>query len=227
MLLPPFIPLVLAIGVASLSTGDTAVAQWEMDEPAGSSIALDSSGTWLHGSIGADVEVGVTDGDTTAYRFPDIAPNSGPVRPGHMVALPGSALLDPGDADFRVTIRFRTSSTPANLVQKGQSGTGEGLWKIELDKGRVRCVFSGEGGVGLSVAAKEAVDDGEWHTVACERTAAGVTVDLDGEQRTKDGPTGRIANDVAVVVGGKRTCNQQSVGCDYFSGDIDFIRVER
>ncbi len=40
------------------------------------------------------------------------------------------------------------------------------------------------------------------------------------------GPTGSIHNSHPLSVGGKQKCNQVSVGCDYFSGEVDSIWIK-
>ncbi len=50
---------------------------------------------------------------------------------------------------------------------------------------------------------------------------------VDGEvTHFNPGVTGSISNDWPLSIGGKASCNQINVTCDYFSGDIDYIRFE-
>jgi len=141
-----------------------------------------------------------------------------------MCALPIS--LDPGEGPFAVTVRFRTTSSPANVVQKGQRFTAGGYWKVEIEDGRVRCVFLDEHGRGVVLSAPSRVDDGRWHMVTCRRTPGSVAVEIDAERVARAaGETGRIGNDWPMTIGGKPRCDQVRVGCDYFSGDVDFVRI--
>ena len=124
----------LGLGVVSVASAGSAsavatttVGLWRMDEAPGAPVAVDRSGTGLHGAIGADVRTGVVHDGATAYRFPAIAPNSGPARPEHLVTVPHSTRLNPGSGDFSVTVRFRTTTSPSNIVQKGQSGVAGGF----------------------------------------------------------------------------------------------------
>ncbi len=220
--------LLLAVVTSPLPGSAGTGATWDLDEPSGARVAADSSGNGHDGSVGADVVTGVVHGGAIGYRFADVAPNSPPTRPGHLVTVPHSPQLDPDDGDFTVTVRFRTTRTPGNVVQKGQNGEGGGYWKIEQDDGRARCAFVGGDGQGRSVAADVRVDDGRWHTVVCERTADGVSISVDdAAPKTRDGATGPIRNTADVVIGGKADCDQRGTGCDYFSGDIDFVRIEK
>jgi hypothetical protein len=142
--------------------------------------------------------------------------------------MPHSARHNPGAGDYTVTVRFRTTMSPSNIVQKGQRGVAGGYWKIEQDNGRPRCVFYPGNGRGLSAVATKPVDDGQWHTVMCERTARSVSIYVDGVRyRTVTGPHGTIANTMGLSVGGKSRCDQVRTGCDYFSGDVDYVRIQK
>jgi len=214
--------------VAAFAGGAIPGALWSLDQTARAATATDSGGDRLDGVVGADVETGITHEGATGYRFPDVEPNALPLRPEHLVRVPHGAMLNPDDRDFTVTVRFRTTRTPGNVVQKGQNGSPGGYWKIEQEDGRPRCAFVSPDGEGRAIAADARVDDGRWHTVTCERTADGVTVSVDGaDRRTREGPTGTISNTAELTIGGKADCDQQLVGCDYFAGDIDFVRVRK
>ena len=214
--------------VAVSAGGVSPVAVWHLNESAAATSAADSGGSGLDGTVGADVTTGIAHDGATAYRFADVEPNAPPVRPEHLVLVPHSATLNPDDGEFTVTVRFRTTRTPGNVVQKGQMESPGGYWKVEHEDGRARCAFVGPDGEGQAIAADRRVDDGRWHTVTCERTAEGVTVSVDGEdRRTREGPTGTISNTAELTIGGKAACDQQLVGCDYFSGDIDYVRVRK
>jgi hypothetical protein len=227
--------LALAMGIVSAASAGSAsavatttVGLWNMNEPAGATTAVDSSGNGVNGTVGSDVQTGVVFDGATAYRFPDIAPNSPPTRPQHLVTTPNSALHNPDGGDFTVTVRFRTTRSPGNIVQKGQNGVVGGYWKVEEVNGRARCVFFPGPDRGLSATASKRVDDGVWHTVVCERTPSSVTIYLYGVRYTSvSGPHGPIANSKGLSIGGKSKCDQLKVGCDYFSGDIDYVQIFR
>ena len=40
------------------------------------------------------------------------------------------------------------------------------------------------------------------------------------------GPTGSISNNWPLSIGGKYDCDQINVTCDYFAGDVDWVRIE-
>ena len=214
--------LLLALGPAS--PGTTISGLWGFDEPA----ATDLGPSGLTGSVGEGVETGVARDGAIAYRFPDVAPNDPPVRPEHLVTVDDSPGLDPDDGVFAVTLRFRTTSSPSNIAQKGQRSSDGGYWKVEQDDGIVRCLFMDDQGRGVSAYSTGRIDDGGWHTVLCRRTPDDVTMWVDGGPAVRAaGTTGTIANSWPLTIGGKARCDQKWVGCDYFSGDVDGLRVEK
>ena len=227
--------LALGLGIVSVASAGSAAAVatttvglWELNEPIGAATATDSSGRNVHGTVGSDVLTGMYVDGASGYRYPTIAPNSPPARPQHLVTWPHSALHNPDGGDFTVIVRFRTTMSPSNIVQKGQNGIAGGYWKIEQDYGRARCVFYPGNRQGLSAVASKLVNDGEWHTVKCERTARSVSIYVDGVRyRTVTGLHGTIANTWGLSLGGKPKCDQYRVGCDYFSGDVDYVRIRK
>ena len=54
-----------------------------------------------------------------------------------------------------------------------------------------------------------------------------MTLRIDGtvESRAR-GWTGTIANSWPLSIGGKTSCDQVDVGCDYYAGDIDRAEID-
>jgi hypothetical protein len=52
-----------------------------------------------------------------------------------------SSLLNPGNDEYSVTVRYRTTHKFGNILQKGQATAKGGQVKIELPGGRVTCLF--------------------------------------------------------------------------------------
>ena len=99
------------------------VAIWQMNEPAGSQVMVDSSGNGLDGVIGANVQEGTAlTGGGTGYRFPYKRPNTPPADPEHLAVVPHSNALNPGTGDYAIEFRMRTTHSFGNVVQKGQAG---------------------------------------------------------------------------------------------------------
>ncbi|HET8615445.1 MAG TPA: laminin G domain-containing protein [Actinomycetales bacterium] len=219
--------LSLPAAAVSAPPGST-VALWQMDEGPGAKVMVDSGSAGLNGSIGGHVTTGVTYDGATGYRFPRLQPNTPPADPEHLVTVPDAPFLDPGDASFyAIEIRYRTTNKFGNLIQKGQSTARGGQFKIQLPKGRPSCYFKGPLGR-VGAGAKSPINDGNWHVLRCEHTPTSTTFYVDGVRvGRKNGQTGTIDNKVALTIGGKPNCDQIKITCDYFGGDIDYVKIEK
>lgn len=208
------------------AAADNTVALYQMNEAPGAAVLVDSSGNGLNGLVGADVTTGATYNGATGHRWANLEPN-GPREQGRITNVPHDARLNPGTDEFAFTIRYRTTRSFGNIVQKGQSGAPGGYFKMENPTGEPRCLFRGADGSQRGVTAGRKLSDGEWHTVRCERRADSVAMYIDGVYVARNaGPTGTIANDWPLSIGGKFSCNPPNVTCDYFAGDIDYLRIE-
>jgi hypothetical protein len=204
------------------------VGIWQMNEAAGARTAVDSSGNGLNGVIGTSVQTGVAlTGGGTGYRCPYLKPNSPPADPQHLVTVPHDNRLNPGTGDFAIEFRMRTTHSFGNVIQKGQAGSKGGYWKFQQPSGKITCLFRGSAGSSTGTSGTVRVNDGNWHTVRCERTSAMVTMLVDGNvtSRTRNA-TGTIANTRPMTIAGKGNCDQVAITCDYFSGDIDYVKIE-
>jgi len=208
------------------AAADYPVAIWAMDESSGSRTMHDSSGHGLNGRIGDEVRVGSRYGGAIGFRFGRLEPDTPPTHPNHVVVVPNSSLLDPGSGDFAITMRLRTTYEFGNIVQKGQATVPGGSWKLQIPNGHVQCWFRGSAGQVL-VTAPQKINDGKWHVIRCARSYDEVSLTIDGRTAGKYGATGRIANNWPLSIGGKTECDQRSVGCDYFAGDLDYVAIER
>jgi hypothetical protein len=202
------------------------VAQWDMNELPGSTVLVDSGPNGLDGTIGTSISL------SGSYQtFPHITRGTGgTVDPQHLDTI-FSDLLNPGTSDFIVTVRLRIPSVAAslgNVMQKGQTGTPGGFWKVQLDggAGRVLCSFVSPTGSG-SIRSEQIVADNQWHTVTCERTATEVSTTVDGVTRTIKKSVGDITNNQPLSIGGKHLCSATPHhDCDYFIGSIDYVQVQ-
>ncbi len=207
---------------------DQPVAVWQMNEPAGSRTMVDSSGNGINGVIGTDVLAGTAlPGGGIGYRFPYVKPNQPPANPERLVQVPHNPRLNPGTGDFAVQVRMRTTNSFGNVIQKGQAGARGGYWKFQQPSGKISCLFRGSAGSSAASSATVRVNDGNWHTVRCERTSSSVTMWVDGAFTSRNrNATGTIANTRPVTIAGKGNCDQVDITCDYFSGDIDYVKIE-
>jgi hypothetical protein len=211
-------------GVDSAFGATTTVADWEMNEPSGSTTMRDSGGSNLSGTIGSAVQTGVVVSGATGYRWS--GQNKAGYHPERLVTVQ-SSLLNPGTGGFAVTIRLYTGAGDQNILQKGQSRTAGGMFKIDMLRGRVICTFKGSSGR-AAIGSSQTVWDHVWHTVRCERRSTGVSIIVDGgTPRTNAGATGNIANNKPLSIGGKAACDGTTVQCDYYVGVLDRAVVQR
>ena len=218
----------LFVGVLPASAATT-IADWQMNEGSTATTMFDSTANHINGSIGNDVVTGYRVNGATGYHWPYVAPNQPPANPERLVTV-SDGRLNPGTRVYSVTVRFRTTRSFGNIIQKGQSGTPGGYWKWQIPSGKLSCLFRGVvngNTVSKSVnSGTTLLNDGAWHTVTCTRTTTGVTMTIDGSiTRRATGWTGSISNTKALTIGGKLNCDQQTVTCDYFTGDIDYVRI--
>ena len=140
----------------------------------------------------------VVSGADTFYRWSLVKPEEPPAKPERVIQI-NNTRLNPGTRDFAVSFRYRTTKPFGNIMQKGQANTKGGNFKFQLPKGNVTCLVRGPTGQ-RAVRTVGVYDNNQWHTVRCERTAAGITLtvsDANGNlQETKklNGRTGNITN---------------------------------
>src|SRR5690242_6437987 len=128
----------LPTGAATADTAAawTVVAQWNMDEPAGETTMVDSAGGH-NGQIGPEVVTHVSTPGSFGYRF-------GPAPAfdrDHLVTVPDSADLNPGNGGLAITVVVKTGAGNQNITQKGQANQGGGYWKIDMNHGQAICLF--------------------------------------------------------------------------------------
>jgi hypothetical protein len=230
-----FLTAILALVLAtptffsSVATADAAnwspVGDWKLNEPPGSTTAADYSGNGMDATIGDLVNVGMTSNNRTYVNFP----SAGAWTPNdqRLILHDDNDMLDPGDSTYRIAIAFRTRTTGTNIVQKGQSGTVGGYWKLEVHNGLASCFFRGGNGQQSGVGSGFRIDDGQWHKVVCTRYPDRTVMRVDGQWTgTRWAPSGTVSNIKQLSIGGKAECGG-TVGCDYFVGDIDYLRISK
>lgn len=239
VLAPSAVVVVVGIVVAGVLVGMASepasaelarAARWDMDEGAAATVMRDAGPFGLDGVIGDEV---VTGGGR--FEWTDVQPNMIPVTPGRLVTVEHDPILNPGREDYSIEFRYRTGENFGNVLQKGQNSTDGGYFKIEQPFGFVTCLFKDENGNQRAVQSSVSTSDGAWHTIRCDldrSTGPNGTLWLyvDGElnqERTLPEALGRIANDWDFAIGGKSRCNQDTVECDYFEGELDYVELRR
>ncbi len=217
----------LTCGASPAAAAAASRANWQLNESASVTVMHDVSGHRLNGAIGAHVRRGVVVSGHTGYSWPLVSDGpADPVDPAHLVTVPDDALLDPGTGSYTlsVTLRFGANGANRNLVQKGQDGDTGGFFKMETGAGTVACQFTGD--LGTARVATGVIAGTKLHTVVCSRTAAGLTISVDGKAAASTPtPSGNISNAAPLTLGGKSNCAAPTVKCDYFAGFMDRVII--
>ncbi len=191
------------------------VAYWHMEEGAGATTMVDSSGFGNSGQV-QNVTTGTTGSAGYGYYFPmDSA-----------VAVPHSLSLNPGyrSVTLRLDVQTDARVTDWNVAQKGFSTTPGGQYKVEIrprDGGGVAaCVWRGALGHAVIVGGPN-VADGRWHHIVCGKYPTSVAMQVDyGIIYREDITVGLINNTEPMTIGSK------APGDDQYIGRIDEVTVE-
>ncbi len=196
------------------------LALWNMNESAAATVLLDSSGNGINGTIGSEV---VRTG--SSHKFLYLKPNTPPAHPAHLDVV-NNTQLNPGTRDYSITMRVKWTNSFGNMIQKGQSSVAGGYFKWQAPSGVVQCLFRGSSG-NAGVSSKRALNDGQWHVITCTRTAIQVQMVVDGVvTSTLKHATGNISNKAPLTIAGKQNCDQVTITCDYFVGEIDYVEIK-
>jgi hypothetical protein len=196
---------------APVAAGPHPVAVWHMDEPAASTVAHDSIGG--HDGTLHSVTAGIAPGFLgTAFSF----------NGAGWISVPSAPALNPESANFTVTIHLRTVDTPAtpdwDLVRKGLFTSAGGEFKVEFQPtGQASCGYMGSQGSSELIAGP-ALDDGDWHTIQCVKTATSIALIVDGQAASKPAKIGSISNSADLVIGARP-------GSEFFIGALDEASV--
>ena len=182
-----------------------------MDEPAGSTVADDPIGG--HDGTMHTVTAGIAPGFLgTAFSF----------NGAGWISVPSAPALNPESANFTVTIHLRTVDTPAtpdwDLIRKGLFTSAGGEFKVEFQPtGQASCGYMGSQGSSQLIAGP-ALDDGDWHTIQCVKTATSIALIVDGQAASKPAKIGSISNSADLVIGARP-------GSEFFIGSLDEASV--
>jgi hypothetical protein len=210
-----------SVGAASASSAPTAVivtasvvALWHMDETTGTTM-VDSIGG--HNGSLHSVQLGLPGFSGTAYGFNGSS---------SYAEVPSASDLNPGSADFTVTIHIKTTGSPPpspddwDLIRKGYYSSSGGEFSIELQSsGQASCTFKGSLGYIQQYEAGPAVNDGHWHTVQCSKSATTVELIVDGAAYSTLATIGSIANTDSVEIGARP-------GSDWTQGALDEASIQ-
>lgn len=202
----------------------------ELNEPAGSTVAVDGSGLGHSGAIGDHIRMNGSYADWDRHS-PDSRTYYGA---DHLIMVDDAAdgSLDPGSQIFSVEFRYRSTDKFGNVLQKGQARAPGGQIKFQQPQGFLSCMYKSPTSQ-AAIKSTIALNDGQWHVIRCDRTPTEVTLYVDGvfNKRIRKA-TGTIDNAKPWTIGGKFECDpndptQGADSCDYFPGDIDYVILSK
>lgn len=214
--------MLLIVSIPSPTSASTPLVLWDFNETGVNH--LDSLGTGITAVSGNEV---INTG--TSINMPYVADWKTSFRPGRLTRA-NDIRLNPDSGDFAVTVRYKTTRSWGNLIQKGQNGARGGYFKVELPEGRVTCLFKDALGVQRSVRSPQAINDGQYHVMRCERTSTGIAVYIDGVRAARtSNNVGNVSNTVELTIAGKGKCTNlpNQTSCDYFVGEIDYVQIDK
>lgn len=214
----------LAVAFASpASAASTTVGDWRMGESAGAKIMNDSSSNNKDGAVGSKVLTGVPYGTGKGFLYTE--PASTVADRSYLATVAHTATLNPSDRSMHITMEVTTTDSNANLLQKGQAGTGGGYYKMEINSGRPACSFAGSVRQRL-VTWGSSITDGKPHVITCDKYADRVRISVDGQPAVIAwNGVGSIYNYKALSIGGKYECDAKAVDCDYFTGTLGSAKI--
>jgi concanavalin A-like lectin/glucanase superfamily protein len=189
----PFLAVVFIAFAPSSAGAASLAASWPMNEFGGTTM-FDSSGNGNNGTLMG----GVTPTGAT-YAFDGTG----------WVSVPNSSSLIPGSANIDITLQIATTSMPGtgdfdfDLLRKGNNAQ----YRVELypKNGRAvgLCRFKGDL-AGVTVKGGPSLNDGNWHTIECIKTAKSVQLKVDGATvKTVNTAVGTISSTKNLAVGSK------------------------
>jgi hypothetical protein len=198
--------------------GSTTDALWQMEDP---TQLLDGSGNNNDGTT------------TNVTGVPGVAGNGYHFDGSSSIAtVPSSDSLNPGDADFALTVQLRFTEPPStavgdyDLIRKGLAATPGGDYKMEIlprksnTQAKAFCFFKDSSKTVGKIVKGPNLADGDWHEVVCTKSSSGVELTVDGKTYTNSVRLGSISNDEPVTIGA------QSRSADWYEGDMDEVSVE-
>jgi hypothetical protein len=198
--------------------GSTHNALWQMEDP---TQLLDDSG---NNNDGTTTNItGVEGVAGNGYQFDGA---------GSIATVPSSDSLNPGDADFALTVQVRFTEPPNttvgdyDLIRKGLAATRGGDYKMEIlprksnTQAKAFCFFKDSSKTVGKIVKGPNLADGDWHEVVCTKTSTEVQLTVDGRTYTNSVRLGSISNDEPVTIGA------QTRSADWYEGDMDEVSVD-
>ena len=192
-----------------------AAAYWKFDETSGTA-AADSSGNGNNGTLTG-----------TPNWVPGIVGGALNFSSSNFVTVNNSALGNFDSSDFSVAFWIKTMANNCQLIGNRYAQGNAAFWTVKLSNPGTIDLEIDQDGVGTNYnntgTATKAVNDGAWHHVAVLRSAATLSVYVDGVlDVTTTGPgTANVSNGGATLIGANIYDGEQQ----HFAGTLDEVRI--
>jgi Concanavalin A-like lectin/glucanases superfamily len=225
------VPAVPALAATTAAVAPTRVMRYTFDNGAtATGRVAENSGRGSALTIRSADKGTVKFATTTQGRyavFPAPCAKTATTCPRALLEGTDDADLDPGTRQFRWGASVRVTQAQvvgsSNVVQKGVYDT-ESQWKMQIgaNQGKAQCVVVGRGSpTSYLVRSSVGVADNVWHTIACLRSGATLTVYVDGHNRGHVTiPSDlSISNDKPLRIGGPNF----NATSDMYHGQLDDV----
>ncbi len=200
---------------------------WRLGETNGSTSLLDASGNGHTATAqGTGLVLGVAGPQSPAYPQFESSNTAAQFNGASNYLSAGTAASLAGTNDFTVSAWIQTTANTAGVViqQRDPSGPGYvGEYQLAVNAGGTLNFFLyGSGGYQFNFATKQAVNDGQWHTVMAERSGGtNCYLYIDGAlAAATNGAMQALSNNIITYIGRDvRNANNN------FNGQIDEVAI--
>jgi hypothetical protein len=132
------------------------------------------------------------------------------------IEIPASSAVNPGSSAFSysVTINLPTTLTfsyDLSLVRRGSAKFAGPYYKMEMvynpstENMRLECALRDAAGAHAIVSTSgNTLNDGQWHTLTCSKTARAISLTVDGRVHTNSATLGNLSNAQPLIFGAEQ-----------------------
>ena len=219
------LPVGLTAAAWPAAAASTTVLQYVGDEPAGSTVAVDTSGT-VPANNGALHEVAVAG---SAYSFNGTS---------SYIQTPASPTVNPDTSDFSYSVSINLPATlvfshDISLVRRGSAKFSGAYYKMEMIYNSstgvmsLVCAFRDQtGNRGFVSTNANTLNDGLWHTLTCSKTATSVSLNKGGlKTYTRAATLGNLSSTQPLNFGAEQIT--ATTFWEHFPGQMDNMTLTR
>jgi hypothetical protein len=136
--------------------------------------------------------------------------------------------LDPDSGNFSVELRYRTKHSFGNVLQKGQATTYGGQVKFQQPRGKMSCMFKTPQGTATAGSGNHPAERRQLaHRALRPHPDLGHHVRRRSQDRTQQQAHRNPEQQQALGPRRQGQLQRHTVTCDYFAGDIDYVKLTK